>query len=172
MKKIENKEAHIRELYEIDGVVKGSMFSKERKISAFEIGEICLLQQDKDIENVIKNAYMACIRGINVDYQILVKTSRIDMGDYINEVSKKQIKILNDELKMASKRYIEYLKNIWKEKEIYITKYYFLASNLSEKEELEIEGAFKNMKDLGISINKIIDNNKSCDLINSCINQG
>lgn len=171
MKRIEEKNVHIKELFKIQGFSNGKIFMNEKNVSIFEIGEICLLEQDKNIEQVIKNAYTACIREITINYQILLKTDKIDMEEYIDEISKKQQNLLSDELKTASRRYIEYMKNIWKAKQIFITKYYFIASDLSKDQEKDIEIAFKNMEELGINIKKIEDDKKIYDLMHFCINQ-
>ncbi len=169
MRKLEKKEANISEIYNLEGIVGGDIIANNKKVSIFEIGELCLLEKDKDVEQVIKNAYMSCIRAIPGDYQILVKTSKIDMEEYIEDIGKKQTNLLSNELKNASKSYIAYMKNIWKSKQIYITKYYFISSNLSKQEEENVESAFNNMGELGIKINKIEDDNKIYNIINSCI---
>lgn len=170
MQKLEKQKTNIRELYNIQGITKNCVVINEKNISIFEIGEICLLEQDKNVEETIKNAYIACVRSISVDYQILIKTDKINMQDYIDDVSKKQCEILNDELKYASKKYIEYLRDIWKAKKIYMTKYYFLASELSEQDEKNIKLAFKEMEELGLKVIKIEDKEKIYNLFRECIN--
>lgn len=170
MQKLEKNAPHIREFYKTEGVLKGSIVLNAKNTTIFEIGELCLLEQDKDIEQVIKNEYMACIRAITIDYQILVKTDRIDIEQHLEKIKKKQKEYLSIELKHASVKYIEYMRKIWKLKQIYMTKYYLIASNLSLQEEENIKESFKNMETMGIKIQKIEDEHKIIELMYQCIN--
>lgn len=171
MKKTENRAKHIKDLYKLDIDKDFYIVNNQKKVSVFEIGEICLLEEDKNVEQVIKNAYRACISGITVNYQILVKTDKIDMQEYLDEISKKQTKLLSHEFKIASERYINYIKNIWKSRQIYMTKYYLIASNLSLDDESNIKAAFKNIEELGIKIEKIENNKELYKLLKDCVIQ-
>ena len=168
---MKEKENNIKKLYNLKGITNNLLCMEDGCITIYEIGELCLLEHDINIQENIHSAYKACIRGIAVDYQILTRTDKIDMQEYIDEVSKKQIELLSMELKYASRRYIEYIRNLWKSKQIYITKYYLIVKDVSEEEDSKIKTAFKNMEDFGLEIIKVQDRVKINEILKKCINQ-
>lgn len=110
---------------------------KTKKIYIYEIEPVTFLNFSMDVQSNILNLYNELLRELNFEFQIFISNKKINVENYINNLTK----IINQD---ARKSYVSlmnsYIESISKELEnqmIYTTKYYIVIS-LDREDEYDI----------------------------------
>ncbi len=110
---------------------------KTKKIYIYEIEPVTFLNFSMDVQSNILNLYNELLRELNFEFQIFISNKKINVDNYIKNLTK----IINQN---ARKSYVNlmnsYIESISKELEnqmIYTTKYYIVIS-LDREDEYDI----------------------------------
>lgn len=161
---------NIEDLYNIKQITtEGKISIKDKILSIYQIEPANIIACDEETKLKIYQAYISCIRGLPDTYQIMVSKQKIDFKDQINMYKERLKYIENDGLKIALKKYIEYLEEISHINKLYKTNHYLIVENLNNSESNEIVNIFSNLKEFGVRINRIKSKEKIENLLRRLI---
>lgn len=83
-------------------------------------------------KEAILNSYKTFLRTCNFDIQIIVQSNKEDLSKNISKI-KNQIKNEKDDLKLISKKYIDYIQKLGKERKSSSKNFFILIKNSIEK---------------------------------------
>ena len=158
MSKIINKLKirNIQDLYDIHEITQEGQISLEDKnILIYKIDPANIVACSEEAKHRIYQAYMTCIRGLPDNIQILVSREMAHFEEQIRLYNKRLNQIENEKLRLAIKKYVEYLNEISNVNKMYQTNYYLVIQNIKSVEAEEIINIFSNMKEFGIRITLI-----------------
>lgn len=130
---------------------------KTRKIYIYEIEPVTFLNFSMDVQSNILNLYNEFLRELNLEFQIFISNKKINIENYINNLSK----LIN---KNVSESYVSmmnsYLQSIEKELEnemIYTKKYYIVISfnRESDYDINQIDNIIKKLDYVGCNTKRI-----------------
>ena len=88
-------------------------------------------------KEAILNSYKIFLKTCNFDIQILVQSNKEDLSKHISKIEK-QIKNENKNIKLISKKYIDYIKKINKDKKSSSKNFYILIKEIPENKKQKI----------------------------------
>jgi len=101
---------------------------KVKKIYIYEIEPVTFLNFSMDVQSNILNLYNELLRELNFEFQIFISNKKINVENYINNLTK----IINQDARQSYVNLMNgYIESISKELEnqiIYTTKYYIVIS--------------------------------------------
>lgn len=147
---------NIQDLYSIKGISKdGKIYLKDKFVVIYKIDPANIVTCDEETKHKIYQAYITCIRGLPNAFQIIVSSEKANFENQILEYKKRLNELENERLKLAIKKYIEYLEEISNIKKIYKTTHYLMVENMGIEEGEEIINIFSNLEEFGVKISQI-----------------
>lgn len=122
-------------------------------IEVYEVKPINLVSADNNLKKKIYDTYVSVVRGFPSNLQILVTKRKDSLKPEIELYKKKILEVENFGLKIAMKKYVEYLEELEGNNEMYNTYHYLIAP--SNEESRGLEELFCNLKEFGLVINKV-----------------
>lgn len=145
----------VSELYHIQQITdKGTVILPTNEVEIYKVEAINIVACDENIKNNIYNSYLSTIRSLPNSFQIVVMKEKSSLKNEIEQYKKRMLIIENYGLKLAMKKYIEYLEQMENDNNIYNINHY-LVVEVKNKEENDIVDVFSNLKELGIRTIKI-----------------
>lgn len=127
-------------------------------IEVYQVDPINMISREKDVRERIYAAYIATIRGLPDNYEILVTKGKDSLKPEIELYKKKLLEVENYGLKIAMKKYIDYLDELESDSEMYSSSHY-LISKVDEGSK-DMEQIFSNLKEFGLNVTKITSKKK------------
>lgn len=130
---------------------------KTKKIYIYEIEPVTFLNFSMDVQSNILNLYNELLRELNFEFQIFISNKKINVENYIKNLSK----IINQNARQSYVNLMNsYIDNISKELEnqmIYTTKYYIIISldRESEYEIAQIDEIIKKLDYVGCNTRRV-----------------
>ena len=152
-------------------IKEGKIVLENETIYVYEVKPCRVIEKNNEIEEQIYSAYLYAIKMINFDYQIILRTEKMQF-ECIEEVLEKNSYITkNSKQKRAIREYREYLQGVTNETQILRRNIYLLIGKMNESKEKDIEEMFKTLKNIGIHIKEIKDSNEVFKLLFETINE-
>lgn len=154
----------IESLYNIKTIYEDYYINNENKIVImFEIDPIVITNLTKDIEELIYTIYSEFLKSINNDFKIYIKNDNYKV---------KQIKEENNSFKSELKNeYINNLKFLIKENDVFLKKYYIIITTNDLKEIKDVEKQIYTLNNIGLNVKRISNINKIKELIKESVNR-
>ena len=137
MIRVKKKYLDISNIYNVEEIttdyVRVNIGGENRYVYLFKLEPIIVVNSENIISNNISYKYEEFLRNINVPFQIIVSNKEIEFSEFF-EVSVNQE---NEIKKRLVNEYMENLKELFKDKKIYITQYYLIISSNSLVENVE-----------------------------------
>jgi len=108
---------------------------------------------------------------ITFNFQIVIKTGKTDFNGILNILNKNIYSADNVAQKNLIEEYKEYLFDLSKDIQIFTKTFYIITNKLTFQEENQIIDAFSTVKHLGISIEKITEENKIYNILYESMNK-
>ena len=141
-----NKFCNIQDITE-KGVVK----IKDKEIIIYKVEPAKIVSYNEQAKMKLYYAYLTCIRTLPSAFQIVVSKEQHNLKEQIRQYTDRMLKVENYGLKIALKKYIEYLENI-QASDLYNMKHYLVIENINSDSKNEISNVFSNMEEFGITI--------------------
>ena len=146
----------VSSLYNIEKITEDGVISvNKREICIYKVNPVNIIAWDKEMKERIISSYIATLKGMPDTFQIVVSQQKSTLRNDIEQYKKRLLEVENYGLKMALKKYIEYLQKIENENGIYEIKHYLIVEETGEKGKENIHNAFVNMNEFGLDIRKI-----------------
>lgn len=144
---------NIERLYNIKKICPNGIITIYNKnIIIYKVEPANIISCDENIKNKIYQAYMTCIRGMPNVFQIVICNSKDNFEQQIKYYKMRLLKINNNGLKQALAKYINHLEKLSKQAIFNKTKHYLI---IDECYEMEVTDTFTNIKQLGVSIERV-----------------
>lgn len=125
-------------------------------VEIYKVEPINMVSFDKETKKRIYDVYISTVRGLPNTFEILI-TKRKDSLKYEIELYKKKLlEVENYGLKIAMKKYVDYLEQLDENNEMYSETHYLISK--FDEGTRDIEGLFANLKEFGLSITKVTSN--------------
>ncbi len=146
----------ISSLYNVEKITEdGVIVVNKREICIYKVNPVNIVAWDKEMKDRIISSYIATLKGMPETFQIVVTKQRSTLKNDIEQYKKRLLEVENYGLKMALKKYIEYLQKLETENGIYEIKHYLIVEEKGENGAENIRTAFTNMHGFGLDIKKI-----------------
>ena len=122
-------------------------------IEVYEVKPINLVSSDNNLKRKIYDTYISVVRGFPANIQILITKRKDSLKSEIELYKKKILEVENFGLKLAIKKYVEYLEELEGNNEMYNTYHYLITP--SGEDSRGLDELFNNLKEFGIIINKV-----------------
>lgn len=122
-------------------------------VGIYKVEPINMVSIDKEIKKKIYDAYISTVRGLPNTFEILVTKRKDSLKPEIEIYKKKLLEVENYGLKIAMKKYIDYLEELESDNEMYRSSHY-LISRVNEGSK-DVEHLFSNLKEFGLNVTKI-----------------
>lgn len=122
-------------------------------VELYEVKPINLASADINFKKKIYDAYVSVVRGFPSNLQILVTKRKDSLKSEIELYKKKILEVENFGLKIAMKKYVEYLEELEETNEMYNTYHYLIVA--ANEENIGLEEVFNNLKEFGLCIKKV-----------------
>ena len=167
----ERKYKDITKLYNVVDIIDGSVITNKGKINIYEIRPCTVIGESEALKQNIYNSYLVLLKMLTFNYQIVIKTDKADFNEIINILSKNIYSADNIAQKRIIEQYKEYLCDLSKAVQIFTKTFYITTSKLTSQEESQFFEAFNTLKHLGISMEKITDEEKLYNILYESINK-
>jgi len=141
-----SKLCNIQDITE-NGIIK----IKDKEIIIYKVEPANIISYNEQAKIKLYYAYLTCIRTLPSAFQIVVSKEQHNLKEQIRQYTDRMLKVENYGLKVALKKYIEYLENI-QTSELYNMKHYLVIENINSDSKNEISNVFSNMEEFGITI--------------------
>ena len=165
------KEKDIIKFYGTINVVGQNILTDSKNINIYKIEPCKILNRNIEFEQSLYNSYLSTIKMMDFNYQILVDTKKIETEKLIDKLNNNEYITNNKGHKMVINKYKEYLQNITSKVNVYEKSFYIITNKLTEEKEKTLEEGFSFLKNVGISINKIVDEDTIYNILYRVINQ-
>ena len=175
MNKIINKinVRNIQDLYDIQSITEnGQINLKNKYVVIYKIDPANIIACDEETKYKIYQAYITCIRGLPDTFQIIVSKDKADFEEQIQVYRKRLKEIENEKLKIAIKKYIEYLQEISNISNLYKTSHYLVVENMNTDEAGEIVNMFSNLEEFGVKISQVKSKEQASNILKRYIMKG
>lgn len=157
IKEIKNINTHdvldIETLYDIKTVYEEYYLTKDDKIVIiFNIEPIIITHLTVDIKEKIYNIYNEFLKSLNYDIKIYIQNDKFKVKEYKESA--------NSYKDMLKKEYIDNLRTLVHENDVYLKKYYILITLSRQSEIVEVEKQVYSLKNIGLNINKVCSKNE------------
>lgn len=167
----ESKLRDISKLYNIIDVIGEDVITNKGRVNIYEVTPCMVIGDSDQIKNSIFNAYLVALKMINFDYQIIINTSKMSFSNILNVLNKNLYNTDNAMQKKFIVEYKKYLFDLSKEVQIFCKSFYLVINKLKIADENQLKEAFNTMKHLGISIQKITEEEKLYRILYESINR-
>ena len=133
----------------------GVIVVNKREIAIYKVNPVNIIAWDLETKQKIISSYIATLRGMSDTFQIVVSKEKSTLKQDIEQYKKRLLEVENYGLKIALKKYIEYLQKIENENGIYEVKHYLIVEVKNNELDENIRNTFSNMNEFGIDIRKI-----------------
>ncbi len=140
-------------------------------MNIYNISPCNTLGDDEELKCNIFNSYLATIKLINFNYQVLINTDKINFEKNFDILNKNTYLSTNNVQRNMIEEYKEYLIKLSKERQIYEKTFYIIVEKLNLNEKKQFEEAFNSMKNLGVSISKIENSDEVFKILYNTINK-
>jgi len=162
----------ISTLYDIVDICDNYILAKKsnslKQIHIYKIEPVTLLNSTKYVMDNILNTYIEFLRSMNIDYQIYMENTKVNMNDYFNHI------VLTDQnanKEKLARIYKGELENFFNDNNIYIFNYYIVLT-IDIKDNLdEITKDIYNLEKIGLCIIKLEGKENLNSFIYSKINK-
>ena len=149
---------NIEEIYDFKTILpNGQIQLRTKNIVIYKVDPANIIACDDETKFKIYQAYLTCIRGLPDCFQIVISKSRANFTKQINDYKQRINKVENNGLKIAIKKYIEYLEEISNINKLYKTFHYLIVEDMTKNDLEEIINIFSNLKEFGVGIERISD---------------
>lgn len=146
----------ISKLYNlIDITDKGIIKVNNKELCIYKIMPANIVASDDNTKYKIYQAYLTCIRGLPDTFQVVIEKEKASFNSQINQYKKRILEVENYGLKIALKKYVEYLEELERANNLYTTKHYLVVENINRKDMEEIYNLFSNLKEFGVGISQV-----------------
>lgn len=150
------KQKDITSFYDILDINGGNILTKNKRISLYKVTPCNVINKNVELEEQIYVAYIAAIKMISFNYQIIIQTKKIDFKKMLN-ILNNNIHLSNDYMhRLIIQKYKEYLENLSKEINVYGRYLYFITEQLDIEKERRLKEGFEFLEGIGVSIERII----------------
>ena len=147
---------NIQDLYDIKSITdNGQINLKDKFVVIYKIDPANIVACDEETKYKIYQAYTTCLRGLPDTFQIMVSREKANFDKQIEIYKKRVREIENEKLKLAIKKYIEYLEEIANINKLYKTSHYLIVENMNTNEATEIINMFSNLEEFGVRISQV-----------------
>lgn len=161
---------NIQEMYDLKSVLSnGQIELKTKNVIIYKIDPANIIACDEETKFKIYQAYLTCIRGLPDCFQFVISKQKANFSNQINEYKQRINKIENEGLKLAIKKYVEYLEEISNVEKLYKTSHYLIIENMSKNDLEEIVNVFSNLREFGVRIEKISKKDEVNDILRKSI---
>ncbi len=155
----------ISKLYNlIDITDTGVIKVNNKEVYIYKIQPANIVASDDNTKYKIYQAYLTCIRGLPDTFQVVIEKEKANFNKQINEYKRRILEVENYGLKLALKKYVEYLEELEKANNLYSTKHYLVVENINKKDMEEIYNLFSNLKEFGVAIS-LVENKSEVELV-------
>lgn len=146
----------VEKLYDIRNIsLTGEIDVGDKKVGIYRVNPANIIACDNESKFKIYQAYLTCIRGLPDTIQIVISKERTDMKHQIEYYKNKMLEIESINLKLALKRYIEYLEELTATNKLYKTTHYLVIEDISRADFQDILDIFENLKEFGVTVKKV-----------------
>lgn len=130
-----------------------------------------VINKSIELEQQIYSAYIAFIKMINFNYQIIIETKVINFNNLIDNLNK-NIYLSNDYFhKSIMEEYKNYLHELSNEINIYDRQFYFIVEQLDIEKEKRLKEGGDFLQSIGVKIDKVKDDDEIFKLMYESINK-
>lgn len=133
----------------------GIVVVNKREIAIYKVNPANIIAWDKETKQRLISSYIATLRGMPNIFQIVVSKEKSSLKQDIEQYKRRLLEVENYGLKMALKKYVEYLQKIESENGIYEVNHYLIVEAKNNELDENIRNAFSNMNEFGMDIRKI-----------------
>ncbi len=143
-------------MYNIEKITEdGVILLNKREICIYKVNPVNIIAWDKEMKDRIISSYIATLKGMPDTFQIVVSKQKSTLKNDIEQYKRRLLEVENYGLKMALKKYVEYLQKLENENGIYEIKHYLIVEEKGSNGAENIHTAFANMNGFGLDIRKI-----------------
>lgn len=146
---------------------------KTKKVYIYEIEPVTFLNFSLDVQSNILNLYNEFLRELNFEFQIFISNKKINVENYINNLSKVISKNARESYINLMKEYLDCIMKELENEMIYTTKYYivicFERENMYELS--EIDNVVKKLDFVGCNTKRINSKNELKTLLYESFNK-
>lgn len=133
----------------------GIVVVNKKEVAIYRVNPVNIIAWDSETKQRIISSYIATLRGMPETFQIVVTKEKSNLKNDIEQYKKRLLEVENYGLKMALKKYVDYLVKLENENGIYEVKHYLIVEPKNNTLNENIKNAFSNMNEFGIDIRKI-----------------
>ncbi|MCF7812643.1 hypothetical protein K9M59_03575 [Candidatus Gracilibacteria bacterium] len=110
---VKNKAVSTQQYLQFAGVRDDTLILKNGGIRAvFEVSSINFSLKSEDEQNAIINSYQKFLNSLHFPTQILIRSRKLDIDNYIEDLKRRMKSLSNDLLKNQMAEYIEYIQKL------------------------------------------------------------
>ena len=165
------KQKDITRFYDILDINGGNILTKNKRISVYRVMPCRVINRNLELEQQIYTAYVATIKMITFNYQIIIETKRINFNIILNSLNN-NIHLSNDYMhRKIIAEYKEYLENLSSEINVYDRYFYFVTEALDMEKERRLKEGFGFLESIGVRIERLVNNEEIFRLTYELINK-
>lgn len=169
---IKSKYEDISTIYNIQDICDEYILLKNKElyqVYIYEVFPVNVTNLQEEQKEYIIEKYIEFLKKVNIDFQILVRTNKFDVDEYVKNIEER---INANECKKEGiyKEYIENMKYFLVNQDIYILYYYIIAKK-SQNDTNNIESMIYSIENTGCKVNKMFGKEKLYSFIYENINK-
>lgn len=162
----------ISTLYDVVDICDNYILVKKSKglsqIHIYKIEPVTLLNSTKYVMDNILNTYIEFLRSMNIDFQIYMENTKVNMNDYFNHIV---LTDKNTNKEKLARIYKGELESFFNDNNIYVFNYYIILTIDSKSNLDEINKDIYNLEKVGVCILKLEGKDILSSFIYSKINK-
>ena len=165
------KQKDIARFYDVLDINGGNILTKNKRISMYKVMPCRVINKNLELEEQIYASYLATIKMVTFNYQIIIETKRIEFNVMLNNLNN-SIHMSNDYMhRQIIEKYKEYLENLSSEKNVYNRYFYFVTEELNAEKERRLKEGFCFLESIGVRIERVVADDEIFRLTYEMINK-
>ena len=165
------KQKDITRFYDVLEINGGNVLTKNKKISLYKVIPCIVINKNIELEQQIYAAYVAAIKMITFNYQIIIETKKIDFNIMLDSLNN-NMHMSNDYMhRQIIEEYKGYLESLSSEINVYDRCFYFVTEKLDIEKERRLKEGFNFLESIGVRIERIMDDEEIFKITYEMVNK-